>query len=281
MQYNTVSQLEQRFLRGTLSDQLPLSFTVGDDVYQYKMSTPTTILEMITESKKYVMVYESDTSSNALAFAWDATPNLSMVPIAVRCVELPVIVEGTELGYEESVRIHSIDAGRPIHAKIDTGADMCSLHAENISMSDNTVRFSINGSQYSMAVASTMQVKQADSDSDESRPIVKFTMDIAGKTIQGVECNLNDRTGMTPLLIGKNLLQRGDFTIHTNVSESIDWAVYESPFDNVNIVNQIKSNDEDITKIVEYMLSSNVTLRDVIHHIKQSTIKMMNENIKY
>lgn len=122
--------------------------------------------------------------------------------------------EGIEIGYEEPVVIHNINNGEPINGKIDTGADMCSMHAENIQVQNGNVQFSINGKVYRMSLARTQTVKQADSDTEE-RPVVKFTFELGGQTISDVECNINDRTGMSPLLIGKNLLSKADFNINT------------------------------------------------------------------
>lgn len=124
------------------------------------------------------------------------------------------IVNETVISFIEQATINGINGGQPIDCKIDTGADMCSLHATNINVQGNDVSFSFNNRNYRMALAGKQDVKQAGSD-PVARPIISITITIKDQTLQNVECNLSDRTDMTPLLLGKNALVKQQFTIDT------------------------------------------------------------------
>ena len=107
------------------------------------------------------------------------------------------------------------------------------------------------------------------------------------QTIDNVQCNLNDRSGMdSPLLIGKNLLSRGDFVIRTQVSESVestDWDYLQSLFEHIDVPNvTLQPNfNESVDRLVEIMLNNNITLSDVLSHVKQHTILDISESVEY
>lgn len=132
----------------------------------------------------------------------------------------PIISENdatVDVGFECDTIIHGFNNDQAIHSKIDTGADMCSLHGTNISIINNSVQFDFNGKHYNIGLAGQQQVKQAGSD-PISRPIIKLNLTIQDQTLRNVECNISDRTDMIPLLIGKNVLTQHNFIIHTQTN---------------------------------------------------------------
>jgi hypothetical protein len=169
-------------------------------------------------------------------------------------IETDIITESTDISYEENVCIQGLNGDSPFKSKIDTGADVCSLHATDIQTNNQMVTFSVNGRKYTMPVHNMQSVKQADSNAQQ-RPVIKVTFVIAQQVIPDVECNLNDRSGMSSeLLIGRNLLSKHDFVIHTqsqtqdNYSESIELDPIESS-QQVDEKQEISEIDTDISDI--------------------------------
>lgn len=117
-------------------------------------------------------------------------------------------------------------------ARIDTGAKMTSMHAENVQVDGNTVSFETRHSRVKgVPLAGMVDVKT--SDSVEKRPIVTLTVNIEGQTLPNVDINLNDRSKMDEdVLIGRNVLKAGGFLVDvTNANESVDE-------DNIDIDNE-------------------------------------------
>ena len=145
-----------------------------------------------------------------------------------------IIAESVDISYDEQVVIQGINDDQPFTAKIDTGADVCSLHATDISVNIQMVSFTINNRQYKMPVHTIQSIKQADSN-PEQRPVVMLDFTIAQQHIQHVECNLNDRSGMSSeLLIGRNLLDKRDFVIHTNTQQPNQNESAELPVESLD-----------------------------------------------
>lgn len=118
------------------------------------------------------------------------------------------------VGLSESVIIKRINDNKPFEAKVDTGADRCSLGAEDIEVSDEGyVRFTIDGTRYKIASDKTVKVVAANG--EESRPIVKFNVEFNGKSFDGVDFNVASREGMKyQVIVGKNLLSMADVMVN-------------------------------------------------------------------
>lgn len=118
------------------------------------------------------------------------------------------------VGLCESVIIKRINNDKPFEAKVDTGADRCSLGAEDIEVSDEGyVRFTIDGTRYKIASDKTVKVVAANG--AESRPIVKFNVEFNGKSFDGVDFNIASREGMKyQVIVGKNLLSMADVMVN-------------------------------------------------------------------
>ena len=106
---------------------------------------------------------------------------------------------------EEIIVIKQINGDKPFSGKVDTGADRCSLHGENIEIGDNYVRFTLDNIRYKVALERIVKVISANG--MERRPVVKLNVVFNEQSYTGVEFNISDRTGMKfPVIIGKNLL---------------------------------------------------------------------------
>ena len=113
----------------------------------------------------------------------------------------------------EKIIIKRINNDAPFDAKVDTGADRCSLHGESIEIGDNYVRFGIGEVTYKVPLERTVNVLSANG--DERRAVVKFNVVFNEQTFEDVEFNIADRTDMKfDVIIGKNLLQSANVVVN-------------------------------------------------------------------
>lgn len=113
-----------------------------------------------------------------------------------------------------------------VHAKVDTGASMCSMHATNIHTSNSVVSFQsdcLGPSTFTMRLADVETIKSADGGNSD-RPVVALDVVVDGVVMNNVLFNLNDRSHMEhPVLLGVNALQQGDFTVSpSTTAEAVD-----------------------------------------------------------
>ena len=111
-----------------------------------------------------------------------------------------------------------------LEAKVDTGAAMCCLHADNIDFQEEvgSVTFTIEGKRITMNCDSTVEIQTADNGIDE-RPVVKLSVVHDDETIPGVHFNLNDRSEMpSAILLGKDFLQAGEFLVDPTKGDTED-----------------------------------------------------------
>jgi len=317
--YSDITHLEQTFRQKGLG-KFPENILVQGINYHYHESTNYGWEDLIQAKKKAISIFTVTPSKDNLArfkqfetedaddvnhpkrrlvLMWDVNRDMKIVPTAARFMtryrEMHVSSHGfnesIELGFTGQIVINNINGNQPIPCKIDTGADMCSLHAENVDIQNGSVTFIINGKQYRMPVSGSQTVKQADSN-QETRPTVKFDIELSGQTISGVECNLNDRTGMSPMLVGKNLLAKGDFIINTNLTEGYveppmtedDWSHITALLEHVTApepTHVSNVHQEDIDNILHYMLETDCSMKDLIYYIQLNAITTLNEDVTY
>lgn len=120
------------------------------------------------------------------------------------------LLKRQHLGWAEVAEI--LPQGFQLKAKLDTGADRTSLHAENVEIKESkTVSFTSRNHrgqtlQLSLPLHSHSKVKNHSSRS-ERRPVVELTLCLGSTTIKGL-VTLTDRENYQfPLLIGRDMLQ--------------------------------------------------------------------------
>src|SRR3954468_4928454 len=128
-----------------------------------------------------------------------------------------------------------MSSGLTFPARIDTGAETCSLHVEKIEIQDKTarrtknvgksVRFLLKGSDGKTqwvegVVADAIRVKSSSLKGGEVDHRYKVRLTLQWKDVRKeVLVTLNDRTSMEyPLLVGRNFLQ-SDFLVDVDVDK--------------------------------------------------------------
>lgn len=123
------------------------------------------------------------------------------------------------IGNEIDVVLTGFNKGKPITGKVDTGATISSLHAEDIKTTrdnlndEDLVTFKHNGIKYRMKLETHQAVQTADGGS-EYRPVVSFDVQFQDKTYKDIMFNLNNRSDMPfKVLLGKNFIEKGKFLV--------------------------------------------------------------------
>lgn len=121
-----------------------------------------------------------------------------------------------------------------LEAKIDTGAHQTSMHADEIDVKDDdTVVFKLNGRVYRAPLETTQDISSSDGGT-QSRPVIKSTIEIAGKSVDTL-INLNDRSDMPQkVLIGQDVIRSAELTLQfteepTNGDQSQDQLAGQTP----------------------------------------------------
>lgn len=130
-----------------------------------------------------------------------------------------------EIGSTVEVRFTNIPGSVPLKGKVDTGADVSSLHATEHHIHDGRVTFTcpeLSTNKITVPLITQQTVKSSDG-GQEYRPVIELNVKVNGKLLTNVEFNLNDRGNMKfPVLIGKNILIKGGFKIDPRLDESCD-----------------------------------------------------------
>jgi hypothetical protein len=113
----------------------------------------------------------------------------------------------TIVGWVESVELPGI-GGEALLAKLDTGAETCSLHATSIEITGRRVSFMVFGERHSLRLKEIRSVKSSNG-GEAWRPVVDLKILFNGRS-DVIEFTLANRGSMRfPVLLGRNYLQDG------------------------------------------------------------------------
>lgn len=263
---------------------------VADQTFVLNVKSKTPVTEAFA-GKKPMVVYTNEDATSQLVCFWTNKGN-SIVPGGVVLTDKSVFRTEEELVVEMNgekitirpdqligdivnVKITSLSSPRELKGKVDTGATISSLHADNYKINGNTVTFTcspLGPNSVTIPLKTQHAVKSPDGGT-HYRPVVEFNVKVNGKLINNVLFNLNDRGNMDqPILIGQNLLQAGKFFVDPSRNESVvvDWSEIEK------LVEDLKVEDgsvDPIQEIYQKMLDSNISFRDLVRHIKSEVTK--------
>lgn len=137
-----------------------------------------------------------------------------------------------------------------IEAKIDTGATQTSLHADDISVTDEHVVFKLNGRTYRAPLETEQQISSSDG-GVVSRPVIRTVVTIDGQEVDTM-INLNDRSDMPqPMLIGQDIIRSAGLTLQL----SDDTAGEEVPEGDGSDVDDSDGASEDPAAVAEPIYS--------------------------
>jgi hypothetical protein len=288
-QFTNIDELEQSFVSSK-------NFNFADEIVvagiPYKMSKSSSydMRDIVTKGAKPIIAYGTFKRKEALeagmnqfiVFLWGYRDNL-LLPVDVKTLSGArmlgsTVTEGMEkinvdkekiLGVTTELQISNIPGCPPIKAKVDTGADISSIHAEDWSTQNGQVSFmsaDISPNRITLPVIEKQAIKSSNGDI-EYRPVVELDVKVNGVPMSGVMFNLNDRGTMEySILIGKNILERGgflidpkiveeDFEVDLNEDFEVDWEALAEEFADVEVPE----------------LSVELTEADVIEYIKNNT----------
>lgn len=251
MEFDNLEEIKSQFVKGSF--EFPQSFNVAGITYKRRSSSSHSMEEMVLDGLKGVLVYAtSDTAlrqhqeevnnvglNNWIVFLWSATPKDTLIPYDVRTMNvargsMPIREAGEPndafIGSTVEVRFTNLPGGSALKGKVDTGADVCSLHSSEWKVNNGSVSFKcseLSPNVITVPLVDQQAVKSSDG-GVEYRPVIELNIRINGKLLNGVLFNLNDRGKMEfPILIGRNALQAGKFKIDPSMDESaddgIDW----------------------------------------------------------
>ncbi len=168
------------------------------------------------------------------------------------------------IGSTVQVFISNIPNGTPIEAKVDTGADISSIHADEWKVNNGQVTFinkEISQNEITLPVLEQQAVKTSNGEV-EYRPVVSLNVKVNNIPMSDVMFNLNDRGTMTySMLIGKNVLERGGFLIDPKLDEAaiiseeemlaeIDMDALAEQFKDLEVP---KDLDSELIDIINYI----------------------------
>ncbi len=222
MKYATIRDLKTDFVSGDF--ELTEEIQIDGKVYSTCTSTKHQFDNMVSAGHKGLVIYESE-SAGWLMFLWGTHKN-SLIPYDVRTTTHPLTekeeIEDRIIADKIEVHFLNLPVANSLIAKVDTGAEMCSLHAENVQINrgEGTVSFvapQLSKNTMTMNLADQQAVKTSGGET-KYRAVIKATLKIKGKVLKDILINLNDRSEMRdPMLLGQNALQPGKFLIDPNI----------------------------------------------------------------
>lgn len=284
-EYTNIDELKKDFSAKQFSTSPNL--TVGGQAF--------TLTEMHVDDNVYA-VYEDESKENWIVLSWtgifeprgmiatdylgtELTEQVGQDSITIRPEQL--------IGDYVDVRVASINNSNSVKGKVDTGANISSLHADEWKIVGDSVEFTSNvlsPNVIRMPVVNQNAVKTADG-GVEYRPVVVLNIVINGKALNGVEFNLNNRSHMDdPVLIGQNALQKGKFFIDPakQVVEEIDWSrVNQLIEDNKVQPTTPTYNTEQLDQLYKLLLETDIPFSEVVRHIKTQLIYTLENDITY
>jgi len=287
MEFENLEQLKDLFINRSGEFNFPDKITMAGIVYNSK---PTQSTYSMKEIIKPLWVYNTSYREQAhevgldqnILLLWTFHSNYNaIVPYDVRVMSTARLAPGaiTEradngdsvnipknkiVGDVVDVMITSLPGTRPIKGKIDTGADVSSMHADSWEINNGQVTFmspDLSENQITMPVIEKQSIKLSNGDT-EYRPVIELNIRINDQQLSNCMFNLNDRGAMTyPILVGQNVLEAGQFMIDPTIDDpdvmanedfEIDWVAIQEEFKN-DVIPNVLNNDGDIRKIAAFI----------------------------
>lgn len=228
--YNDLELLKNAFVNDRSLSMNESTFAIGSDVYRFSGEYAPTLHESIINGDKPFLFYANE-QNDALVFIWALNEENCFVPFDVRVVPNLIVEDKTEISDDlilaDKVPVKFLDfpSAEDVVAKVDTGAEVTSLHATDIDIQrrpnkESTVTFTAphlgTNNRITMPMITQSPVKLSNGETT-NRPVIKMTIEVQDKVLQDLLVNLNDRSEMDdPMLLGQNALEMGRFVVDPN-----------------------------------------------------------------
>lgn len=319
--FKNLKELKNTFISGNF--HFPEELLIGDDnlnhEIEYRKNTVVDfgLEDMLEHNYKPMWVYSirptEENQENAkvaglnnwIVFLWGMDPKHRILPYDVRTIKRSRAMQTTRKSeqtipedYKEvnqdriipdKVRVMLLDlpVARELIGKVDTGADVCSLHAEDININHGTQKVSfrcppLSDNVITVTLVDQQAVQTPSSDGTEYRAVISLNLKIADKALKDVRVNLNDRSNMEhPFLIGQNALETGNFLIDPNIiKEDLDDAAFiqmlTEEFSN-DVVEEALITEDEITQMYDLFEGSDITLKDLIKILRTESMNRLNK----
>jgi len=293
MEFENLEQILDMFIRGGFS--FPEEMMVAGIKYKTNKTSEYSIQDMVEKNYKAMWTYSTAYREQAIeaglnhviVFLWGFKPNtLRMIPYDVRTLSKAqlngkTIVEMSDgngdsitvpkskiVGDVVDILITSLPGSKPIKGKIDTGADVSSLHADKWEVNGDRVTFlspDLSENQITMPVIEKQAIQLSNGDT-EYRPVVELNIKINDQQLSNCMFNLNDRGAMEhPILVGQNVLEAGKFFINPLINDpadpnmeledvEVDWVAIQEEFkDDVVTGNKSDSKEQFMNEIIGFI----------------------------
>jgi len=290
MNYESFEQLTSMFVEGKITPHKQIS--VGDLSFKYVCSSTFSLNEIVNENQTGGMIFAAEQPNTPwLVFVWE-TSNTRLVPVGVKQIDRAAIITEQEerdpnhIPDIVEVKITSLPNSSSVKGRVDTGATLCSLHADRWKKVGNVVEFvspALSNSVISVPLVNMQAVASPDG-GVEYRPVIELNIKINGKPLKDVQFNLNNRDGMgEPILVGQNALEKGRFLIDPSlIRESkinVNWDKLDQEIANVTGPNKV-DNTEKIQQVYNVLKESNITLAELVEYIRTEIAQTL-ESIEY
>ena len=273
-EFESLEQLNQVFQTGRFT--LPDEMMVAGLPYHYSKSVAHTIPEMkegkklfviyavaphIKQSEEWKTIVEERTMQEWIILIWALDGTLSVRP--ARAVTNTAARAKTDLQFADknlregnsnivadTVQIKFTQFNKQVPGKVDTGANLSSLHCDEwkVDSGKNIVEF-----RCSLLSENTIRTELLDqaviktSEGSEYRPVIALSVVINGKDLQNCKFNLNDRSHMQDkILVGQNILEQGKFLVDPNKQansfEDVDWDALQELYKDVEVIEEEQLN---------------------------------------
>jgi hypothetical protein len=306
-EFESVEQLNQVFKHEQFG--LPEQISVMGVPYHRSQAIIFPIPEMLEQGKKAFVIYAVDSSAKDsptwrqfrqmdieerplyewIVLIWAIDRTLSVRPArAVTNTKARAkadlvkanhaLKEGENNIIADTVKVGFLQFNKQVPGKVDTGANLSSLHCEEWKVMSNKNMVEFRSGLLSNNVIRTElldQVAIKTSEGSEYRPVIALNISINGKQLQNCKFNLNDRSSMEDkILVGQNILEQGKFLVDPNKQrdrfEDVDWDALQDMYKDVEVEIIKESTEENNKKtdaLYQMMLDSDVTMSDLAHHI--------------
>jgi hypothetical protein len=317
MNFASLDEVKAAFLSGQI--EFPQDIQVAGVPYSHRGSSNYSLDDMLKNGKKGVVIYHTPQTNQEAAkqsglnewmlFVWSLNNRMSLVPAGVvpttkaraltqtsETVEPEGEVQTEAMGQKglnpsnvigDTVTVRFATLGsKAVKGKVDTGAEMSSIHADSWDIRGDKVSFvsrSLSPNTLTLPLVTQQAVKSANG--VQYRPVIELTVKINDRVMNGMQFNLSDRKHMDfPVLVGQNILEKGKFLIDPSLREEIDWEFVDAETKNVIVLETVQDDappsTENVQKIYNILKDNDVSFADLVRYIRTEVVQTM-EDVKY